>query len=67
MFSLAYNFRTMTRRINEQFVEKSMCKQSGLFDHQNYVKKSKYKHSGYLDERNYIEKSTWKQGGFFDH
>ena len=41
---------------HRNFVEKSMCKQSGFLDHQNYVKKSKQKHLGYLDQRNYIEK-----------
>ena len=55
------------RRIHRNFLEKSTCKQSGLFDHQNHVEKSKQKHRGYFDERNYIKKSTWKQGGFFGH
>ena len=50
---------------HRNFVEKSMCKQSGFLDHQNYVKKSKQKHRGYLDQRNYIEKSSWKQRGSF--
>ena len=55
------------RGIHRNFVKKSTCKQSGLFDHQNFVEKGKQKHRGYFDERNYIGKSTWKQGGFFDY
>ena len=39
MFSLVYNLPTTTCRVHRYFVEKSMCKQNGLFDHQNYVKK----------------------------
>ena len=38
MFSLAYNFPT-TRQIHRNFVEKSTCKQSGLFNNKITSKK----------------------------
>ena len=43
------------RRIYRNFVEKSMCKQSRLFDHQNYAKKNKQKHSGFCIEKKHLE------------
>ena len=41
IFSLGYNLATTRRRVHRNFVEKSMCKKSGLFDHQSYIEKSK--------------------------
>ena len=50
MFSLAYIF-LKRRRIYRNFIEKSMWKQRGFFDHRSYIEKSTWKQRGFFDHR----------------